>query len=111
MVGPKSHLEIVNVCATYSLTAIPWPLSGENKGNLEYILFVATDGIQIHKWSSTNSGACMEELSRIVPPGNAIDIFSHLLRGEPVLFPGLFDLEQIRNKSCGVDSAWLPNSA
>ena len=94
--------EIENVCATYSLTAIPWPLSnGEHKVQLEYVLFVATDGIQTHKWSSTNKGTFIEDLSRIVPLGNAREITARLHRGEPVLFPWLFDLEQIRNNLGG----------
>ena len=96
---------------TYSLTAIPWPLSnGENEGHLEYVLFVATDGMQTHKWSSTNTGAFIEDLGRIVPPGNARDIYTRLLRGEPVLFPVLFDLDQVRHKLRGTGSERLLNS-
>ena len=97
--------------ATYSLTAIPWPLSnGQNNGQPEYVLFVASDGAHTHKWSSTNTGSYIEDLSRIVPLSNAKDISERLLRGEPVLFPGRFHLEQIRHKLRDVDRDWLNNN-
>jgi hypothetical protein len=96
---------MLDVPATYSLTAIPWPL-GDNRGQLEYVLFVATDGTQTRKWSATNTGSYIEDLRRIIPLGNAQDIYVHLLRGEPVLFPGLFDLEHVRHELRGVDSDW-----
>jgi hypothetical protein len=98
------------MCATYSLTAIPWPLSNSpNEGHLEYVLFVATDGMQTHKWSSTHTETFIEELRRIVPSGNAKEIYTRLLRGEPVLFPFLFDIEQITNKFRIVDNERLVN--
>jgi hypothetical protein len=81
--------------------------NGENKGQREYVLFVAADGMQTHKWSSTNTGTFIEDLSRIVPLGNARDITARLLRGEPVLFPRLFDLEEIEPKLRDVDSERL----
>jgi hypothetical protein len=82
---------------------------GANKGHLEYVLFVATNGMETHKWSSTNTGTYVEDLSRIVPVGNAEDIYTHLLRGEPVLFPVLFDLDQVRRKLRGIDGERLLN--
>lgn len=99
---------MVDVCATYSLTAIPWPLSnGQQTVHLEYVLFVATDGIQTYKWSWTHTENYVEYFSRIVPPGNARDINTRLLRGQPVMFPGLFELDQIRHRLRDVDDGWV----
>jgi hypothetical protein len=86
------------VCTKYSLTAIPWPLNDSNKykGHLEYVLFVASDGNQTHKWSSNYTRKFVDDLSRIVPAAKARDITDRLKRGEPVLFPWLVDLEQVR---------------
>jgi hypothetical protein len=102
---------MADVGATYSLMAIPWSLSnGEKIEHLEYVLFVATDGIQTHKWSSTHTGNYIEYLSRIVSLADARDIYMRLLRGEPVALPVVFDLQQIRHKFRGVDNGWLPIS-
>jgi len=82
----------------FALSAIPTLLpEGEHKGHLEYVTFIGTDGFNRYRWSSTNTGTFVEDFPSIVPRANAEDILTRLRRGEPVLFPGLFEIEQIRH--------------
>ena len=94
--------------ATYSLTAIPWLMTdGVNKGHLEYVLFVARNGMETYKWSSTNGSTFVEYLKQLVAPDKAMDIYARLRRGEPVRFPARFDVKQIRDRLSGVGSERL----
>jgi hypothetical protein len=88
--------------ATFTLTALLWLLpEGELKGYLEYVTFIATDGGYTMKWCATNTGTFAEDFAKIVPPGNAQHILERLRRGETVLFPGLFELDQVLHQFGG----------
>jgi hypothetical protein len=85
------------------LTAIPCLLpEGEHKGHLEYVTFIATDGSYSKKWFATNIGTFAEDFAKIVPCCNAANILDRLRRGEPVLFPGLYELNQVLHQFGGV---------
>jgi hypothetical protein len=87
---------------TFALTAVPWFIhEGEHKGHLEYVTFIATDGAYTKKWSASNTGTFAEDFAKIVPLGNATNILERLRRGEPVLFPGLFALDQVLHQFGG----------
>jgi hypothetical protein len=86
----------------FALSAIPTLRSdGRHKGPLESVTFIATDGFTHHQWSSTNIEALADNFAGIVPRANADDLFRRLRRGDPVLFPGLFELEVIRHNLGG----------
>jgi hypothetical protein len=86
----------------FALSGIPKLLSnGHHKGPLESVTFIATDGFAHHQWSVTNTGTFAEDFAKIVGPGNAQDILDRLRRGETVLFPGLFELDQLLHQFGG----------
>ena len=90
------------MAATFSLTAIPSLLpEGEHRGHLEYVTFLATDGGYSKKWSATNIETFAEDFAKIVPSCNAENIVDRLRRGEPVLFPGLYELAQVLHQFGG----------
>jgi hypothetical protein len=93
------------MAATFALTAIPSLLrEGENKGHLEYVTFIATDGGYSKKWTSTNTGTYVQDFALIVDAGSAQHIVDQLRRGETVLFPGLFELDQLLHQFGGAGS-------
>jgi hypothetical protein len=61
------------VNATYSLTAIPWLMTD---GHLKCVLFIATNGIETNKWSSTNGCTFVEYLKQLVAPDKGICQFA-----------------------------------
>jgi hypothetical protein len=86
----------------FALSAIPTLLSnGRHKGPLESVTFISSDGFAHHQWSSANIEALADSFAGIVPRANADDILARLRRGDPVLFPGLFELEAIRRNLGG----------
>lgn len=90
------------MAATFALTAIPWLLpEGENKGHLEYVTFFATDGGYTKKWTATNTGTFAEDFAKIVGPGSGQAILERLRQGKTVLFPGLFELDQVLHRFGG----------
>jgi hypothetical protein len=90
------------MAATFALTAIPYLLpEGDRKGHLEYVTFIATDGGYTKKWTATNMGTFVQDFALIVNAGNAQHILDELRGGKTVLFPGLFELDQILQKFGG----------
>ena len=90
------------MAGTFALTAIPWLLpEGDPKGHLEYVTFVATDGIETYKWSTTNTGTYVQDFALIVDAGNTQHILDELRCGNTVLFPGLFELYQVLHQFGG----------
>jgi hypothetical protein len=84
--------------ATFALSAIPHLLrEGENKGHLQYVTFIATDGIERHTGSLANVGTYAEDFALIVDAGYAVLFMERLHNSETVLFPGLFARDQIQN--------------
>ena len=82
----------------FALTAIPKLLhEGEERARLEYVTFIATDGSETHHWIATNTGTYAQDFALVVDAGNAQNILTRLHRGETVLFPGLFDLAEIKH--------------
>ena len=83
----------------FVLTAVPMLLrESAHKGQLEYISFIATDRVDTHKWSSTNTGTYAQDFALVVDAGNACDILTRLRGGETVLFPGHYRIEEINDK-------------
>jgi len=64
-------------------------------------MFIATSGNYSKKWSATNIGTFAEDFAKIVPRCNAENILERLRRGEPVLFPGLYELDQVLHQFGG----------
>jgi len=90
------------MAATFTLTAIPCLLSeGEDKGHLEFVTFVASDGGYSKKWTSTNIGTYAWDFAKIIPHGNAVMILERLRRGHAVQFPGLFELNDVLHQFGG----------
>ena len=86
----------------FVLTAFPTLLSeGEFKGHLEFVTFIATDGFITEKWTSVNVGTYAEDFSKIVSPLEAHYILQLLSKGETVVFPGFWALEEIKHKFGG----------
>ena len=93
------------MAGTFALTAIPWLLpEGDHKGHLEYVTFIATDGIETYKWSTTNTGTYVQDFALIVDAGNAQHILFELRRGNTVVFPGLFDLDRLLHQFGGTSN-------
>ena len=91
---------------TFILTAIPGLLvEGEDTGHLEYVTFVAADGDETHKWFSTNTGTYAIDFAQIVDGATAFSIVQRLRRGETVVFPGAFELHQIKYQFGGAGNA------
>lgn len=86
-------------------TTIPWLLpEGDHKGHLEYVTFIATDGIETYKWSTTNTGTYVQDFALILDAGNAPHILDELRRGNTVLFSGLFELDQVVHQFGGASN-------
>nr|AOS95174.1 hypothetical protein [uncultured bacterium] len=87
---------------TFTLTAWPTVLSeGDFKGHLEFLTFVAKDGYKTEKWTAVNTGTLAEAFSKIVSRPEANAILERLKRGEIVLFPGFWALDEIKHKFGG----------
>ena len=81
---------------TFALTAIPMVLrEGDHTGHLEYVTFIATNGGYKKTWYSTNIGTYADDFAKIVPSDHATNILDRLSRGELVLFPGHFTLDEV----------------
>jgi hypothetical protein len=86
----------------FVLSAIPGIIGeGEDKGTLEFVTFMAYNGIMTAKWTVVNVGTFIEDFSRIVPKDEAIDTVARLRAGLKVIFPGFWHLDEIKHKFGG----------
>jgi hypothetical protein len=83
----------------FVLTAVPQILlEGPTKGHLKYVQFSASDGLTSHHWWSTNTGTYVEDFAKIMPKAEAYAIVASLRRGETVILPGYWALDEIKHK-------------
>jgi hypothetical protein len=87
---------------TFTLTAISELLpEGEHTGELGYVTFIATDGVDTHKYWTTNTDRLEEDFAQVVPEIEARSIVQQLRRGETVLFPGAWNLDYLFTNRLG----------
>jgi hypothetical protein len=82
----------------YVLTAFPTLLpEGEHEEHLEYVTFIATNGEERHKYGSVNNGTYATDFAKFVTRQEAEAILARLRKGEMVIFPGLWSLDEVRH--------------
>jgi hypothetical protein len=93
---------VFEVPGLFTLTAIPdlCP-ADEHKGHLEYVTFIATDGVDTHKYWTTDTGTLKNDFAQIMTQDEAMEILARLSAGETVVFPGLFRLEDLHKNRFG----------
>ena len=87
----------------YVLTAVPqFLLKGRFQGHLEYVQFSATNGHTSHIWWSTDIGTYVDGFAKIMPRAEAHAIVASLRRGETVIVPGYWSIDEIKHKFGGL---------
>jgi len=86
----------------YSLSAIAdlQTKTGESP-RLRSILFMATNGEDNHTWKASNIGTFVADFAFLVDANEAYTLYQKLCRGEKVTFPGMFDLEILKDRLGG----------
>ena len=78
------------------LVAFPNLLAGGDfKGYLQSVTFTATNGSDLHQWSTTNIVRVEVGLKSVLHPDIAAGCMERLRAGETVTFPGRWELNEI----------------
>ena len=87
---------------TYILSAIA-DLQNKTDASprLRAILFIATNGEDSHTWRASNMGTFVADFAFLVDADEAYRLYQRLCKGEKVTFPGLFDLEVLKDRLGG----------
>jgi hypothetical protein len=62
---------------------------------------MATDGEESHTWRASNIGTFVADFAFLVDADEAYRLYQRLCRGEKVTFPGMFDLEILKDRLGG----------
>jgi len=72
-----------------------------NSPRLRAILFMATNGEDSHTWKASNIGTFVADFAFLVDADEAYKLYQRLCKGEKVTFPGVFDLEILKDRLGG----------
>jgi hypothetical protein len=80
----------------FTLTAVPeLTAEGDHKGELDRVTFIATDGVETHRYWTTNTDRLEEDFAQTVTAIEARNIIQRLRRGETVSFPNMWSLDDL----------------
>jgi hypothetical protein len=68
---------------------------------LRAILFMASNEEDSHTWRASNLGTFVTDFAFLVDAGEAYKLYQRLCHGEKVTFPGMFDLDILKDRLGG----------
>jgi hypothetical protein len=91
----------------FVLTAVPQLLpEGPHEGYLGCVEFKATNGVKSYGWLTGNAGNYLEDFSKLLPRAEAKAVVAALQRGEKVIVPGYWTIDEIRQWWGSVWNIW-----